>query len=254
MITLRSLPRIFRYLEWIYITAHFGMWNNSPGYSLPVVLGVYGIFFCLGWLYPSNRPYWQRFSYVVLGLTITVCARRIGIDLGFFLFFYIAKSYFLLNRRITILIAFLTGIIWTISEYLAEVERFQSVVQIASTALDPRDPVKFVIFTLVAYAAASVFMIMFCSMLIAEQKSRQRVEELGIQVESLAATLERTRIARDIHDSLGHTLTDLHIQLAVAQKLRFHNPDQAFQAVDTETQVFITYIQFLSGLTQQKGN
>jgi signal transduction histidine kinase len=74
---------------------------------------------------------------------------------------------------------------------------------------------------------------MFTSMLIAEQKSRQRLEELSEQVETLAATLERTRIAREIHDSLGHTLTDLDIQLAVAQQLRFRNLDQAFQAIDT---------------------
>jgi len=32
---------------------------------------------------------------------------------------------------------------------------------------------------------------------------------------------------------LEHTLTDLDTQLAVAQKLRFHNLDQTFQAVDT---------------------
>ncbi|NJL10767.1 MAG: hypothetical protein HC908_13015 [Calothrix sp. SM1_7_51] len=49
----------------------------------------------------------------------------------------------------------------------------------------------------------------------------------------LATALERTRIAREIHDSLGHTLTDLDIQLAVAQQLRFHNIEQSFEAVDT---------------------
>ncbi len=70
-------------------------------------------------------------------------------------------------------------------------------------------------------------------MVIAEYKSRLRAEQLSEQVESLVATLERTRIAREIHDSLGHTLTALDIQLEVAQKLRFHNLEQAFEAVDT---------------------
>ena len=74
---------------------------------------------------------------------------------------------------------------------------------------------------------------MFSAMVVKEQKSRQRADELAEQVESLAATLERTRIAREIHDCLGHTLTDLDMQLAVAQQLRLHNLEQAFQAIDT---------------------
>lgn len=74
---------------------------------------------------------------------------------------------------------------------------------------------------------------MLSQMIVVQQKSDQKIEELTEQVESLAATLERTRIAREIHDSLGHTLTDLDTQLAVAQTLRSHNLDQSFQAVDT---------------------
>ncbi len=229
MIFLRSLPWTFRYLEWIFITVHFGVWLSRPESSLPTLLGFYGILFVLGWLFPCERPYWQRFSYIVLGLTITVCARRVGIDLGLFLCFYISKSYFLLNRRITIILTAFTAIPWVISEYLASVEQAQSSVQVAS---HPNNSLN-IISTLAVYSAASVFVIMFNSMLIAEQKSRQRVEELSEQVETLAAKLERTRIAREIHDSLGHTLTDLDIQLAVAQQLRFRNIEQAFQAVDT---------------------
>ena len=228
----QSLPRTFRYLEWIYITAHFGKWLSNSEHNLLTILGCYGVFFWLGWLFPSDRPYWQRLSYIILALTITICIRFLGIDLDLFLFFYLSKSYFLLNRRPTILIAAFTAIPSTISEYFAEVMRLQTAVPHTSL-FETHTPLKFTIFTLLTYTAASFFVLMFSSMIIAERKSRQRVEELGQQVESLAATLERTRIAREIHDSLGHTLTDLDIQLAVAQNLRFHNLDQAFQAVDT---------------------
>ncbi len=130
MILLRSLPLTFRYLEWIYITAHFGMWFNSPDVNWPATLGYYGIFFILGWFYPSNRPYWQRLIYIVFALTIVVCVRRAGIDLGLFVGFYLAKSYLLLNCRVTIIIAILTGIAWTTSEYLAELDRFNSLAQV----------------------------------------------------------------------------------------------------------------------------
>lgn len=36
-----------------------------------------------------------------------------------------------------------------------------------------------------------------------------------------------------IHDSLGHTLTNLQVQLAVAQEFRQHHLDQVFWAIDT---------------------
>jgi signal transduction histidine kinase len=234
MIFLRSLPLTFRYLEWIYITAHFGMWFNSPDINWSATLGFYGIFFVLGWLYPSNRPYWQRFIYIVFALTVVVCVRRAGIGLALFLCFYNAKSYLLLSPKVTIIITIFTGIAWTISEYLAELDKLNSAVQVTSSfVFDPSNPLKFIFFTIFFYTASNFFVIMFTSMMVAEQKSRQRAEELSIQVETLAATLERTRIAREIHDSLGHTLTDLDIQLEVAQKLRSHNIEQSFQAVDT---------------------
>jgi signal transduction histidine kinase len=83
------------------------------------------------------------------------------------------------------------------------------------------------------FIPASAFTMLFSYTIIAEQKSRQKAQLLTQQVENLAASLERTRIARDIHDSLGHTLTSLQIQLAVAQKFRQRNQDKTFEAVDT---------------------
>lgn len=141
MIFLRSLPRTFRYLDWIFITAHLGMWLSVRADKLPAALTLSGIFFLLSCLFPSNRPYWQRLVYIVLALIIVVCARRIGIDLALFLFIYFSKSYFLLNRRKTIAIACLTAIPWAISEYFAEARRFQqSVLQLDPLVLDPGNP------------------------------------------------------------------------------------------------------------------
>ena len=51
-----------------------------------------------------------------------------------------------------------------------------------------------------------------------ERKSRLETEHLSKEVESLAKQLERTRITREIHDVIGHSLTSLRIQLEVASK------------------------------------
>lgn len=137
----RSLPWTFRYLEWIYITAHFSVGLNSSTFALPIFLGFYSIFFVLGWLYPHHCPYWQCLIYIIVGLAIAVFVRSIGVDIGLFVSLYIAKSYFLLNRRLTIFITIITEIAWTASEYFAQVNRLQLS---PSNTFNTENPFKFI--------------------------------------------------------------------------------------------------------------
>jgi signal transduction histidine kinase len=233
MIPIRSLPRAFQLMEWMYMATHFGMSSYSPGYNLPAVLAIYSIFFLMGWLYPIERPYWQRLVYVFLGLTISVWAKQVGIGLDLFLFFYIAKGSFLLSYHMSVCITVLVGIVWTVVEYFAEIDCLKSAMVVTECSrFNPYDPLRSFIFNLSAYATSSVFLLMFVSMLKSEQKSREQVEVLSEQVETLVATLERNRIAREIHDSLGHTLTDLDTQLALAQLLRSRDLPKSFAAID----------------------
>jgi signal transduction histidine kinase len=205
---------------------------SASGHNLWIVLGSCSTIFLMSWSFPLHRPRWQRLSYIVLGTTTILGAGLFGVNLGLFLQVYTAKSYFLLGRRTAIAIVILTAIPWTLNEYTRELRQL-NLMQTNPASLNTIDPIRFAIFTLAIYAAASFFTLMLSHMIVVQQKKDQKIEELSEQVESLAASLERTRIAREIHDSLGHTLTDLDTQLAVAQTLRSHNPTQAFQAVDT---------------------
>ncbi|WP_081603052.1 histidine kinase [Fortiea contorta] len=51
--------------------------------------------------------------------------------------------------------------------------------------------------------------------------------ECALQFANLSVTQERNRIARDLHDSLGSSLTALNIQLQTAMKLWQPDPNQA---------------------------
>ncbi len=200
------------------------MWLTRPDVPWLIVLGVYSIFLLLGFLPPWIRSRPGHLLYILAGLGTTIAARYYGLDLALFLSFYFAKSDFLLNRRTTIGLLILTAVPWTVSDYFGQLRSMPS----APALLFHQS-----LGTLAVYTAASVFTLMFCGMLRAEEKSRYQIDELSEQVESLAISLERTRIAREIHDSLGHTLTDLDTQLAVAQTLRTHDLPRSFQAVDT---------------------
>lgn len=58
---------------------------------------------------------------------------------------------------------------------------------------------------------------------VSERRSRKEQQTLAREAESLALELERNRIAREIHDSLGHTLTSLLMQLELSVRLLEEN-------------------------------
>lgn len=58
-------------------------------------------------------------------------------------------------------------------------------------------------------------------------QANQQLQRYSQKIEELATVQERNRIARDIHDSLGHALTSLNIQMQTAVKLWDREPAQA---------------------------
>jgi signal transduction histidine kinase len=63
-------------------------------------------------------------------------------------------------------------------------------------------------------------------------EANRKLREYAVQVEDLAATRERNRLAREIHDSLGHYLTVVNVQIEAGRALRQRDGVQAWEAVD----------------------
>jgi signal transduction histidine kinase len=64
------------------------------------------------------------------------------------------------------------------------------------------------------------------------EAAHAQLREYAARVEELAAAEERTRLAREIHDSLGHHLTLLSVQLQAAAKLVTLNPNRAATEIE----------------------
>lgn len=79
--------------------------------------------------------------------------------------------------------------------------------------------------------AAVVFVVFYVGVAERERAARQRAEELTIEVAQLAAANERNRMAREIHDTLGHYLTVIHVQLEAARAVLASDPDRGLLAV-----------------------
>ncbi|MEM6353795.1 MAG: histidine kinase [Cyanobacteria bacterium P01_D01_bin.14] len=64
------------------------------------------------------------------------------------------------------------------------------------------------------------------------EASHAQLQRYATRVADLAATEERNRLARDIHDSLGHHLAAINIQLTKANAYRDRDPGRAYEAVN----------------------
>jgi signal transduction histidine kinase len=87
---------------------------------------------------------------------------------------------------------------------------------------------------LLIFGLSVFFVLQLTNRVLSERKMRQQLsdaheqlQEYAQQVEELAAVQERNRIARDIHDSLGHALTSLNIQMQTVGRLWEKEPRQA---------------------------
>jgi signal transduction histidine kinase len=76
------------------------------------------------------------------------------------------------------------------------------------------------------YGTAIVFVVVFTRVAASEREARtalaeanQLLRDHASQVEELATTKERNRLAREIHDSLGHYLTVVNVQIGAAQAI-----------------------------------
>ncbi|WP_213457129.1 histidine kinase [Rhizomonospora bruguierae] len=82
--------------------------------------------------------------------------------------------------------------------------------------------------------AVAVFAAVLTKLLAREQRARAdlaeahaQLREYAVQAERLAAVQERNRVARDIHDGLGHALTVVQMQIKAARAVLPDRPDRA---------------------------
>ncbi|HHP7231473.1 MAG TPA: sensor histidine kinase [Xenococcaceae cyanobacterium] len=101
------------------------------------------------------------------------------------------------------------------------------------------------------FGLAIFFVLQLTNKVLIERQMRQQLttaheqlQQYAQKIEELAAVQERNRIARDIHDSLGHALTSLNIQMQTALKLWEKEPVKA--------RSFLTQAQDLGKIAMQE--
>lgn len=104
---------------------------------------------------------------------------------------------------------------------------------------------------MMGWAAGAAFVLVFSGMMLRQQRARREVERLAGElaaandrlrtyageIEELVSVNERNRIARDIHDTVGHCLTVIHVQLEAADASLESSPTKARSALEKARQL-----------------
>lgn len=107
------------------------------------------------------------------------------------------------------------------------------------------------LYNALTFITAFVFVIAFVRLTQAAEQAQKEAEQLAaeladanrrlgdfaIQAEELATTQERNRLAREIHDNLGHYLTVINVQIKAAQALIGKDPAGVNAALDKAGQL-----------------
>ncbi|MBD1999210.1 sensor histidine kinase [Leptolyngbya sp. FACHB-541] len=218
--------KMFRYIEWTIIVFTAAIYGLFSGPMLDLVSPSWGpfpfllIWFALSFIFPSDRPRWQKRLYIFVEIALMIIAVSLGLGAEILMYLFIAKACFLLSRRDVIITAILTGIAYLIPLLWSVPQELEYWRLNPQEVFDPNDRMAMAwVERIFVYTTAVTFVIFLSFATLAERRAQKRTEELVKEVETLGIMLERERIARDIHDTLGHTLTTLGIQLEVAQQI-----------------------------------
>jgi len=184
------------------------------------------------WFYGEDTPAASAAALLLARvILIEYVAQLDNFDLSPFLYLippFLAAQYF--GNRAGYLLAALAWMTYLVKLWLRAPDWY----------IDGRIDNNFIIFTL-----GLIFAITMARTVIKEKESRVRAEQLlteleashqqlktySEQVAELATTRERNRLARDIHDTLGHYLTVINVQLEKALAFRKRDPHEADLAV-----------------------
>ena len=212
-------------------------------------------FIALG-LWQPNGKYWVNISYIALGFLLIglmgmTSSTIVGLFPPFLLIMVIRGC---LNFKLpgSIVVALISLIWFLISLSLAVQNSFnrlniQQIPAIVTPGVEPEiiyqlytneEQLEALILNMatnitVMFCLITLFVFLLVNALMSQYRSRQelalvndRLREYALLIEDRAMLQERNRIAREIHDSLGHSLTAQNIQLANAKMYLRSNLDR----------------------------
>jgi len=198
----------------------FSYVRHSSGIYLIIEIGVL-LFAAMGWISPVTR--WQKLIYTGIEFGLILLLALVGfIPLFQFLFIVLViRNSFLFHG--------LQRYAFTLLSYAL------CIVCMSARRIFPF-PITLIqlIGSCIIFGLVILFLQLLIDAVIKEHQSRKaladanvKLQEYNTKIEELAVVHERNRIARDIHDSLGHSLTTFNFHLEAAIRLMKTKPNES---------------------------
>ena len=232
--------RLLLYLEWLLLGMSVltevlpAPHHQSTQFPLLIILGIAG-FGVLGLRLPTGK---QISKVLYTGLEFGLVLLPIFLDsragircFPLLCFIVVIRSCLIFKPRGRLIVAGVAFMSFLLALFL--------LVQVRAAPLMIQEQLKFTFLLLklnfaLSFGLALVFVLLLINALLAERQSREKLmlaneqlRQYALRIKDQVTLQERNRIARDIHDSLGHSLTALNIQLEGALKLWQANPVRA---------------------------
>lgn len=248
----REYPlRFLLYLEWLLLglvalsevfpRLPFSHLARSPLFNL-ISLGVFAL---MGLRLPS-RPV-AKVLYTAFELALLLLLTTVG-GIRLFTLLYVV----LIVRNCLVFEGHYRSIVATIAVGLCislQAQRFRSPTVFQAPIVVDRGGLLLLSFT-VMFGLIVIFLQALVNAVLAERRSREelaiantRLRQYALRIEDQATLQERNRIARDIHDSLGHSLTAFNLHLEAALRLLQTEPEEAKTLLIEAKQIGSTALQ-----------
>ncbi|MBO3461674.1 sensor histidine kinase [Aetokthonos hydrillicola Thurmond2011] len=229
--------RFLLYLEWILLTfAAFTVTTHYHHHSLQfyelTILNLL-IFGLIGLRLPTSNIK-IKIVYTAIEIILILLTDYYGLLKGppfpFLYLIVVIRSCFMFNSFGRLIVTSLSYLLFLITILITTKSRLHQARHL-SIEQEQNHIVFFCISIALLLGIALVFVLLLMNAVLSERKSREqlaiaheKLQQYAFRVENQATLEERNRIAREIHDSLGHSLTALNLQLETALKL--WNADQ----------------------------
>lgn len=227
LLGLTALGELSRRIHWLE--------GRSPLLNLACI----ALLAILGLRLPKEKLM-AKLGYLTLNLGLILLTTLIGQLRFFFLLCVVlmVRSGLLLERGARWLsMAVLTATFLVLQAYrMAQLPASIFPNRFQTTSGEPRE--SFLLVSFLLFSLVLVFSQFLMNALLAERHSREQLaiahgqlRQYALRVEDIATLQERTRIAREIHDSLGHSLTALNLNINAALGLWEQEPSEAHNLI-----------------------
>lgn len=204
--------------------------NEPTRWIASAMLAGFALLFFLHEKIPGWLPVWGGHLYVtvqtllITGLVVLPPGQLIAVVL-----------FFILSADVTMLFPQRTAALWIAVFSIITLVTYFAIGGAEALAIVPVYVAGYVFFSTFAQQTARAEQARAESeRLLGElQEAHRQLQDYAIQTEELAVQQERNRLAREMHDTLGHRLTVSSVQLQAAERLIAPDPDRAREIVAT---------------------